>query len=142
MSFRWALSQFTGGMDEITPVSLQEHFYTLSVFLVSWWMGNSIVSILTSHMTRMYIEQNGPAQRIDVMRRYLRQNGVSRGVSVRVVRNAQHSMSQRDKQLTANDAGLADWVTTPLLIEVHLEIYGPMLSFHPFFQDYLYESPN
>jgi len=141
MSYRWALSQFAGGMDEVTPVSLAEHLYSAIVFVLAFWSGNVILSILTSHMTQIYILGNHQKQQLNIMRRYLSQNGVSKGLSLRVHRNAQYTMKLRAKSVHEAAIGLEDLVSTPLRIELHFEMFSPLLSCHPWFAKYLISCP-
>merc|ERR1740130_581201 len=77
MSYRWALSQFAGGMDEIVPTSFPEHLFAGASFVLAFWSGNVIVSTLTSHMTQVFVSGSQQKQQLTMMRRYLGQNGVS-----------------------------------------------------------------
>jgi hypothetical protein len=142
MSYRWALSQFSGGMDEVTPACFWEHIYSAFVFTGCFWGGTVILSILTSHMTQLYIMGNHQQQRLNVTRRYLAQNGVSKSLALRVQRNAQHTM--KIQALSAHEAavGLEELVSVPLRIELHFELHSPLLSGHPFFGKYMEECPH
>jgi len=142
MSFRWALSQFAGGMDEVTPVSLVEHTYSAIIFVLCFWSGTVILSILTSHMTQLYLMGNQQTQQLNIMRRYLQQNGVSRSLTLRVQRNAQHTMRLRAKEMPEKSVGLEDLVSKPLRIELHFEMYSPKLLNHPWFELFGKECPH
>jgi len=141
MSLRWALSQFAGGMDEVTPVSLAEHIYAGCVYIGAFWSGTVFLSILTSHFTQLYILGNQQSQQLNVMRRYLAQNGISKGLVLRVTRNAQHTMKMRQRATPEAAVGLLDLVSEPLRIELHYEMYYPMLGLHPFFAEYMKACP-
>merc|ERR1719359_452721 len=98
MSLRWAISQFAGGMDEVTPKSLGEHMYAVVVYLSAFWSGAVFVSILTSSMTQWYIIGSQQAQQLSVLRRYLQQNGISKKLALRVQRNAKHSLDEQQRE--------------------------------------------
>jgi len=141
MSLRWALSQFAGGMDEVTPVSLSEHIYAGLVYIGAFWSGTVFLSILTSHFTQLYILGNQQSQQLNVMRRYLAQNGISKGLVLRVTRNAQHAMKMRQRATPEAAVGLLEAVSEPLRIELHYEMYFPLLGSHDFFAHYMKYCP-
>lgn len=142
MSLRWALSQFAGGMDEVTPKSMSEHLYAAAVYLTAFWSGTVFLSILTSHMTQLYIMGNQQNQQLNIMRRYLSSNGISKGLALRVTRNAQHAMKMRQRSTPEAAVGLADLVSEPLRIELHFEMYFPLLGNHAFFEEYYKQAPH
>lgn len=142
MSLRWALSQFAGGMDEVTPVSLAEHIYAGSVYLTAFWSGTVFLSILTSHMTQLYILGNQTSQKINGMQRYLRHQGISKALALRITRNAQHALKVRARETPEAAVGLVELVSVPLRIELHFEMYYPMLSRHPFFAAFQSDNPH
>lgn len=142
MSLRWALSQFAGGMDEVTPHSIAENVYTIFVYLATFWAGAVFVSILTSSMTNWYIIGSQNAQQLTTLRRYLSQNGISRKLAVRVQRNAHHTLSQQQQTMPEADVTLLGQVSEPLRVELHFEMYAPMLRIHHFFAYYMKECPH
>jgi hypothetical protein len=74
------------------------------------------------------------------MNRYLRQNNISRHLSLRVVRNAQAALRMRRKQVPESAVGIEDLVSLPLRTELHFEMYFPYLSSHPFFDAFVSEN--
>jgi len=142
MSLRWALSQFAGGMDEVTPVSFQEHLFAVFVYIMAFWSGTVFLSILTSHMTQLYIMGSQQTQQLSLLRRYLHQHGVSRGLALRAQRNASHVMHAQQRTMSEQAVGLMELVSQALRIELHYEMYSPALSLHPFFADYMRECPH
>eukprot|EP00928_Gymnodinium_smaydae_P033009 TRINITY_DN23762_c0_g2_i1.p1 TRINITY_DN23762_c0_g2~~TRINITY_DN23762_c0_g2_i1.p1 ORF type:complete len:850 (+),score=183.48 TRINITY_DN23762_c0_g2_i1:320-2869(+) len=142
MSMRWALSQFAGGMDEVTPQSIAEHIFSGFIFIAAFWSGNVFLSILTSNMTQLYILGNEKTQQLNVMRKYLNQNGISRNLALRVARNAQHQLKCREKATPESATGLVELVSLPLRIELHFEMYFPTLGNHQFFTDFMAACPH
>jgi len=142
MSLRWAISQFAGGMDEVTPQNLDEHLYAMFVFLMAFWSGAVFLSILTSSMTQLYIMGSQATQQLTTLKRYLSQNQISKGLALRVHRNAQHAMAVRQRAMPEDAVGLVDLVSEPLRVELHFEMYSPKLSVHPFLAKYTRECPH
>jgi CRP-like cAMP-binding protein len=142
MSLRWAISQFAGGMDEVTPQSLMEHVYAACIYLTAFWTGAVLVSVLTSSMTQWYIIGSHNAQQLTLLRRYLSQNGISKKLALRVQRNAKHALAEQQKHMPEGAVVLIKNVSEPLRVELHFEMYHPTLSIHPFFARYAEECPH
>jgi len=142
MSLRWAMSQFAGGMDEVTPVSMYENIYGICVFLTSFWCGAVFLSIMTSSMTQWYIVGSQTSQQLVSLRRYLGQNKISNKLTLRVQRNAQHAMAEHQRIMPEGSVLLIKKVSEPLRVELHYEMYSPILSVHPFFVRYMEECPH
>merc|ERR1712032_688258 len=141
MSLRWALSQFSGGMDEVTPTRLEEHFYSLVTFLLCFWGGTVIVSLITSQMTHLYITNQTNKAQVNTMRRFLRQKKISRSLSLRITRNAQNTVISRASFTPESDIGMQDLVSPPLCVELHFEMYAPTISSHIWFRTFMVTYP-
>merc|ERR1712032_507187 len=142
ISLRWALSQFAGGMDEVTPVSSLENIYSIFIFILTFWVGAVFLSILTSSMTQMYILSSNKKVQISLLKRFLSQHRISKRLALRVTRNAKHALEEQQKMMPEKDVELAALVSEPLLIEMHFEMYMPVLGSHPFFERYMTECPH
>lgn len=142
MSLRWAMSQFSGGMDEVTPHSMGENVYAIFVFLGAFWSGAVFLSILTSSMTQWYLMGSQQAQQLTVLRRYLSQNSISKKLALRVQRNAQHALKEQQRTMPEKDVPIIFQVSEPLRVEIHFEMYSPPLCIHPFFVRYSQEHPH
>jgi hypothetical protein len=69
MSLRWAITQFAGGMDEVTPVHFAEHLFAAFIYLYCFWSGAVFISILTSSMTNLYMTSSTQAIQLTTLRR-------------------------------------------------------------------------
>jgi len=138
-SIHWALSQFMGGMDEVQPKNLSERIYTVAALLVGFVCATSFVSRLTSSMTRLEIISGRDSTQVSVMRRYLRQNNISRELTIRVQRNAQHAILEQQRFMPEDKVELLQLVSEPLRSDIHCELYRPVLEVHPFFQKWAQE---
>merc|ERR1712050_601518 len=105
----------------------------MGAYVTAFWSGTVFLSILTSHMTQLYMLSNQQSQQLSAMNRYLRQNAISKGLCLRVVRNAQHALMQRKKKTPESEVGIVELVSVPLRTEMHFEMYYPFLAPHPFF---------
>lgn len=141
MSLHWSLSQFAGGMDEITAMNIPERIFAIMVFVIAFLVASAFVSSLTSSMTQLYIISSSSTQQLSVLRRYLSQNGISQRLSMRVVRNAQHALQESKDFMQEDGVEILEIVSDPLRMEVHFEQYRDFLSVHPFFKSYVDKCP-
>lgn len=142
MAMRWAISQFAGGMDEVTPQSLPEHLYAVVVFFAAYWSGTVFVSILTSSMTKLILDKSGHTQTIATLRRYLLQHNVSPTLGLRIRRNALAALVAQENMMPEANVKLLKMVSDPLRAELDFEILSPKLVVHPFFCNYIKECPH
>lgn len=140
-SLHWSLLLFSGGTDEIVPQNTGERVYAIFVFLLAFVMAAVFVSSLTSSMTQLHMLASQQQQKLSVLRRYLHQNGVSNGLALRVMRSAQHAVWEQKRLMPESSVELLLVVSEPLRVELHFELYAPVLAVHPFFAHYMEECP-
>jgi len=139
VSLHWALSQFTGGMDEITPGSPIERLYATVVWVFAFMASSIVVSVLTSNLTQLHIIGGAQSRSMATLRKYLNQNGVPSNLALRVQRSAQHAVNG---DLTHESVELLSVVSEPLKIEMHFSMYTSIMRCHPFFCDFIHEGPH
>merc|ERR1712232_74849 len=142
LSLHWSLAQFSGGMDEVVPHNLLERIYAVSTWVLGFMLAAVLASSLTSEITRLQIISNQHAQQLSILRRFLSDNGVSNRLAVRVQRNARHALAQQQRYMQESSVELLKMVSEPLRMELHFEIYSPLLVKHPFFNQYIEECPH
>jgi len=141
MSMHWSLSQFAGGMDEVTPENESERAFAIVMFVLGFVLASVFVGRLTSSMTQLNMIGNAQSQQLTILRRYLYQNGISRKLAVRVQRNAQHAILEEQRVMPELSVEMLSKVSDPLRVELHFEMYTPVLNWHPFFNAYTSECP-
>lgn len=134
----WAISQFVGGMDEITPVSSGERFYAVVLMASCSLIAAIVVSVLTSNLTQLHIIGGTRSRQLAIMRKFLKQNNISSNLALRMQRSAQHALSA---DLTADVVELLPVVSEPLRAEMSFELYAVVLKYHPFFAEGITECP-
>eukprot|EP00931_Biecheleriopsis_adriatica_P025228 TRINITY_DN15543_c0_g1_i1.p1 TRINITY_DN15543_c0_g1~~TRINITY_DN15543_c0_g1_i1.p1 ORF type:complete len:805 (-),score=156.66 TRINITY_DN15543_c0_g1_i1:74-2488(-) len=136
VSLHWALSQFSGGMEEITPASVPERLYAVAIGTLSYMVALVMVGTFTSSLTQQYIIGGSGARQMATLKTYLKQNSLSKIITKRVLRNAKHAISG---DLTPDSVELLHVISEPLKVEMHYEIYSQILTCHPFFLELLTE---
>uniref|UniRef100_A0A7S1L1E2 Cyclic nucleotide-binding domain-containing protein n=1 Tax=Alexandrium catenella TaxID=2925 RepID=A0A7S1L1E2_ALECA len=138
LSLHWSLSQFTGGMDEVAPMNTIERFYAVLSWIFGFMGAAVITSIMTSNLTHLHIIGGAQARQMSTLRKYLKQNHISRNLALRMQRSAQHAVTG---DLAADSVELLALVAEPLRVEMNFEMYSAILRNHPLFADWIYEDP-
>jgi len=118
---------------ELVPSNLGERFYAIGSLLAGFVLATAFVSSITSSMTRLYIITSQQTGQFKVLSRYLKEHGISRKLATRVQKNAQHTIEQQQRNVPEDDVELLKFVSAPLRVELHFEIYSPLLFAHPLF---------
>uniref|UniRef100_A0A7S4REK2 Ion transport domain-containing protein n=1 Tax=Alexandrium monilatum TaxID=311494 RepID=A0A7S4REK2_9DINO len=136
VSLHWALCQFTGGMDEVAPANALERLCAVASWTFGFVASAAVRSAMTSDLTHLHIIGGAQARQLATLRRYLKQNGISRNLALRVQRSAQHAVTG---DLAADSVELLGVVAEPLRVEMNFEMYSPTLRNHPLFSDWIHE---
>mmetsp|Transcript_55051 Transcript_55051/g.123603 ORF Transcript_55051/g.123603 Transcript_55051/m.123603 type:complete len:587 (+) Transcript_55051:3-1763(+) len=92
------------------------------------------ISMLSSKMTSIKIAEQYKEKQLHTLRRFLRQNGVSHSLSVRLHREVAERMSGGKKVLQLADIEVMDLISLPLRTALRQELCGRHLLNHPLFQ--------
>eukprot|EP00913_Durusdinium_trenchii_P029634 g27776.t1 len=111
-SLHWALTQFSGGMDEIYPASPIERLFAVVIGLTIFVIALVLLGVFTSGLTQQYIIGGSGARQLATLKRYLKQNNVSKVITKRVCRNAKHAISGDLTPVARSRAlfGPAEWL--------------------------------
>jgi len=140
-SLQWSLLLFAGGMEEMMPTNTLERSYAIVAFLLAYVIAAIFVSNLTSSMTQLHMLTSHRTQSLFILKRYLYQNGISKKLVLRVLRNAQQAFSERQRTMPEESVSLLNEVSEPLRIDIHFEMYARFFGVHPFFEHYMEQCP-
>ncbi|CAJ1345915.1 unnamed protein product [Effrenium voratum] len=128
-SLHWALAQFSGGMDEIYPMNPLERLFAVAIGGTIFVIALVMLGVFTSGLTQQYIIGGSGARQLATLKRYLKQNNVSKVITKRVCRNAKHAISG---DLTPESVELLHVISEPLKVELAFDMYSQVLMWHPF----------
>eukprot|EP00747_Dinoflagellata_sp_TGD_P084766 gnl/TRDRNA2_/TRDRNA2_162643_c1_seq6.p1 gnl/TRDRNA2_/TRDRNA2_162643_c1~~gnl/TRDRNA2_/TRDRNA2_162643_c1_seq6.p1 ORF type:complete len:928 (-),score=151.34 gnl/TRDRNA2_/TRDRNA2_162643_c1_seq6:128-2911(-) len=134
-SLHWSMTQIIGN-SKIDPHNSTEMLFNIAVLLFTFVMSSMVISAITSSMTRLHIIYAEQSTMVSMLNQYLRDNHISRGVSLRVQRNALYTLESHKRNVPEKNIVLLNYVSEPLRVELHYEIYKPALEHHPFFHKY------
>jgi len=140
-ALHWSLLQFAGGTDEIVPQNTGERIYAVLVFIVAFVLAAVFVGRLTSSMTQLHMLSRKDVEKFQTLKRYLLKNQISAMLSFRVMHNAQHALAETQRFMEESRVELLGIISEPLRVEIHFELYAPVLEVHPFFQCFIDACP-
>mmetsp|Transcript_127126 Transcript_127126/g.353972 ORF Transcript_127126/g.353972 Transcript_127126/m.353972 type:complete len:730 (+) Transcript_127126:145-2334(+) len=133
VAFHWALTQFCGSM-EVFPQNLEERVFAILFLLIAFFMACGIVSKVTSSVTKLALLTVEHAAKMNELREFLAEAKISRRLVLRILRNAQHSMKEAERNMPESSIQLFSLISTPLKMEMHFEQYVHVLAAHKLFK--------
>jgi len=140
-ALHWSVTQFTGSM-EINPRNTGERLFAVITLLFAFMVATIFVSSLTSSMTQYYIVSSRTTKMVLELRRYLAKNKVSACLAARLQRNAHFAIKEMQQNVQEDEVEVLRYVSEPLRMELHVEIFYPILEAHPFFARCYQEIPS
>lgn len=135
MSFHWSLALFAGNETQNPQNETELVLTVISLFFatISSWIFSSRV---TTAMTQLQFITSHQISQVVTLRRYLNERGISRRLAGRVQQNAQFAIEEQKRNVLEENVELLKLISTPLLVELHFEIFSPVIMEHPFFRCY------
>eukprot|EP00971_Amphidinium_carterae_P019806 390240-Amphidinium_carterae.1 len=101
-SFHWSMSQLTLGASEITCTNSYERFFNVLCLVFGLIFSSTLVSSLSATMVQFQMLRNGRAQKLRMLRQFLKDNNVDLDVSYLVQKQVKDRLGPSDK-LTDQD---------------------------------------
>eukprot|EP00931_Biecheleriopsis_adriatica_P039462 TRINITY_DN22568_c0_g1_i1.p1 TRINITY_DN22568_c0_g1~~TRINITY_DN22568_c0_g1_i1.p1 ORF type:complete len:777 (+),score=152.72 TRINITY_DN22568_c0_g1_i1:48-2378(+) len=134
-SVHWSVTQFTGTM-HVEPKNVAERCYAVFILILSFVLAAGFISRITASITRLQLIAGTNETQFMLLGQYLHFRKVSSNLAMRVMKSARFAAREREKDIMEKDVSLLSMISEPLRIEIHYEIYAPVLMSHPFFQHY------
>merc|ERR1719277_307460 len=96
-SLHWSLTQFTPASMDISARNFSERVFSVVVLLFAMLVFSSIVASITSAMTALRNLQGNEMRQFWLLRRYLRQRNIPKGLSDRIIKFLEHRSSVQGK---------------------------------------------
>merc|ERR1712007_143897 len=132
ISLHWSLTQFTPATMAVQPQNLAEQAFAVAVLLFALVTFSSFVSSITNLMTHLQSLSSEQAKQFLKLERYLSDNHISFHLSFRVRRFLDHFFKEQNKKSHEKDVEILIYLSEPLRMELHREVYSPSVIKHPF----------
>eukprot|EP00929_Paragymnodinium_shiwhaense_P049596 TRINITY_DN25008_c0_g2_i1.p1 TRINITY_DN25008_c0_g2~~TRINITY_DN25008_c0_g2_i1.p1 ORF type:complete len:769 (-),score=147.75 TRINITY_DN25008_c0_g2_i1:210-2516(-) len=134
-SLYWAVAHLA--WLEVTPPQNElERAWSAMTLLGTYILMVGLVSKLTGILVDLSVTSGYSSMNFPLLRRYLKQHGISTDLSQRVTQAARYAIAQRYAHLPETEVRLLNIISGPLLTEIRYEVYGQFLITHPFFREY------
>lgn len=123
-SLLWSVTQLGfGTSDRVQPVNQYENIFSVAIVLGALFGVSTTVSTITNQMVQLQLSQTEALFQFDMLRRFCRQTGVPREVSVRVYRFARTMFTQRKSELHMEKITILSCLSRPLLAELRFYLF-------------------
>jgi len=133
-SMHWALCQFTPGSINVQPADNNNIERAYAILTLVW--GMIFFSLFLSSITQERMRMRALTKKMErdnwLLRRYMRQHGVSREFSMRAVQYVDAFVAPMLMRVQRKDVALLDCLSRPLQVELQTEIYFHTLQANPF----------
>jgi len=133
-SLHWSFSMFTVGSMDVHPTNEIERVFTISVMCMGLTMFSSMVGSTTSAIESLRELRTDETRQFILLRRFLRDYHVSKGLTHRINRFAEYAYQHRKSRLEERSVGLLALLSDQLHNELQFEMHMPHLSVHLLFE--------
>eukprot|EP00930_Biecheleria_cincta_P075868 TRINITY_DN6306_c0_g1_i1.p1 TRINITY_DN6306_c0_g1~~TRINITY_DN6306_c0_g1_i1.p1 ORF type:complete len:757 (+),score=97.44 TRINITY_DN6306_c0_g1_i1:75-2273(+) len=134
-SCHWSLSQLTGDSGHVPQTDMERTYATIALIL-AFLVSTLIVSNLTTIMTQSQLTVAEKSRQLITLKMFLSDNNVARQLATRIVEYATNGIEEQRRSPPEGIVDLLQELSTPLLTELHYDIYAAVLRTHPFFLGY------
>jgi hypothetical protein len=110
--------------------------FTVIAIVCAFVAGAGFISSLTNVMTRLTILSSQQDRQSSRLKNYLRHRGISTNLKMRITHSAKYVMLRELQYSNEESIELLECISKPLRMELHHEIYAPVLKTHSFFCEY------
>jgi hypothetical protein len=132
-ALHWSLTQFTPATMEVHPQNVGERSFAVVVLIFAMVCFSSFVSILTASFAELRKIQSNRSRQFWLLRRYMRDWGVSRETRLRIQRYLEYAFDRQSKRVQEKEVQLLELLSEPLREEIKYETSSNHLAVHPLF---------
>eukprot|EP00747_Dinoflagellata_sp_TGD_P131114 gnl/TRDRNA2_/TRDRNA2_174930_c1_seq2.p1 gnl/TRDRNA2_/TRDRNA2_174930_c1~~gnl/TRDRNA2_/TRDRNA2_174930_c1_seq2.p1 ORF type:complete len:994 (+),score=202.34 gnl/TRDRNA2_/TRDRNA2_174930_c1_seq2:90-3071(+) len=134
-SLHWSLTQFTPASMEVTPKNAMERFFNILTLLFAFVCFAGFVSTVTDGVARMRALYSNQKTQRAALRSYMGQNHVPQQLVSRIWGFLDSLASKKyGKRIHKKSIALIETLPQALQNELSEQVYGPLLTRHPFFE--------
>merc|ERR1719491_2023726 len=133
-SLHWSLTQFTPASMDVSATNVHERIFSIFVLLFAIVGFSSIVASITGSMASINNSHTEEMKQFWLLRKYLRQHVVNKGLTTRIFRYLEHQIYSQIKRVQEANIKLLYHLSEPLKDELKSAIYAPILVHHSLFE--------
>jgi len=136
-AFHWSMTQFTPSTMDIAPQNTTERLFAICVVIMALVIFAYMVGSITSSLTQLRMMQEDANKAFWTLRRYMRQHGVKKKLSLKIERYCEHAWIKRSEKVSEGNVAALDLLTEQMHRELRCAMNGPHVKCHVLFH-YLY----
>eukprot|EP00927_Polykrikos_kofoidii_P076436 TRINITY_DN7353_c0_g1_i3.p1 TRINITY_DN7353_c0_g1~~TRINITY_DN7353_c0_g1_i3.p1 ORF type:complete len:845 (-),score=122.19 TRINITY_DN7353_c0_g1_i3:110-2644(-) len=135
-SIHWSWTQFTPASMRVFPQNDWERLFNVTLLFFSFVIFSSFVSAITTGMTRLRNLNSLSTSQLFLLRKFLKENHISRDLSARVTRYVAVVLDMRRHRTDSKQVDLLRLLSANLFNELHVDLFAQHIGHHPFFRQY------
>jgi len=140
-SLHWSLTQFTPAGMDISARNSPERLFSIVVLFFAMIAFSSIVANITSSMSNLRNMKGDHVKQFWLLRRYLKQRGIRKGLSERIFKFLDHRIKLQSGKINQGQIPVLQNLSEALQNELNYCIMSGGLSKHEFFRKIDLEMP-
>lgn len=134
-SLHWSVCMFTPGSMDVQPRNEPERIMSIMVLVAGLVVFAAFISSLTASIAQLRALRGDKGKTMWMLRRFLRQHGIHKGLAWRVLRYVENAMDDtKDKKVSMNQVTAFSYLTDQLRTELAYEAAYICLERHPVFE--------
>merc|ERR1712113_2236 len=136
VSFHWVITQFTPASMEVLPQNKPERLFNVLFILAAMTAFASFIGGVTASITRLRHIAGVDLSHFFLLRRFLHEHNISRGLTLRICRYTDLAQDIHKKHIGWEQVEYLKLLSGPLNVELHRELFWPHLQTHALFSQY------
>jgi len=134
-SLHWSLTQFTPASMDVVARNVYERSYSIVVLLFAMVGFSSIVGSVASSMTVLRQMKNDKQKSFWILRRYLKQQDISKELSLLMTKFLEHQVAKDDMRIQRANVKLLTKISEQLKMELAFEMNQNDLRLHALYDE-------
>jgi len=134
-ALHWAITQFTPGSMHIQPQNIIERMFNVWMLLFGLVVFSSFIASVTQARMQLAKMMSKFERDLWLMRKYCRQNNVSRSLTIRMRRYVDMVLIPKYHNMGPKDVVILPQLSIDLREELHPELSTKKIRVHPFFAE-------
>eukprot|EP00811_Abedinium_folium_P018071 NODE_2699_length_2163_cov_14.545187.p1 GENE.NODE_2699_length_2163_cov_14.545187~~NODE_2699_length_2163_cov_14.545187.p1 ORF type:complete len:592 (+),score=118.73 NODE_2699_length_2163_cov_14.545187:165-1940(+) len=132
-SFHWAFAQFTPSSSPYHPRNLREELFNIFLLFFGFVVFSSFVGSVTSTLTMLRDRSTLEAKQQKLFRQFITSNNVSWQLGHKISTFRTHRRRKTAERVLERDVLYLSNMPESLAVELHCEVFAPILTAHPLF---------
>jgi hypothetical protein len=132
-SLHWSITQFTPASMDVSATNSSERLFSIVILFWALVALSSIIGSVSASMTALRNMSSDENKQFWILRRYLKQKGISRALQQRIIKYSEFQHEKSSKAVLPGTVKLLGSLSEQFQIQLAHEMNSPFMLDHPFF---------